>query len=231
MLYKINSIKDYALNAIDGQIGKVNQFYFDDVSWEIRYAVVDTGKKTDPTDNWFTGRQVLLPPANIKAISAVKQMLDTNLTRKEIEESPATITDRPVSKQTEEGGYNALGWPVSWYGPEEPSKPWDPNLRSTKEVTGYHVQALDGELGHIEDFILDDVTWTVRYLILDTRNWWPGKKVLIAPPWIKEVCWEESKVYVTLTREQIQQAPEFISDELLTPDYEAALSEYYGGKV
>lgn len=228
MLHRTDLLKSYAINAVDGQMGKVNHFYFEDEDWAVRYAVVDTGKKLDPTDNWFTGRQILLPPEKIGAILVSNQLLTTSLTRKEIEESPSTLTDRPVSKQSDEGNYNSLGWPISWYAPDEPSKPWDPHLRSTKVVAGYHIQALDGELGHVEDFIIDDETWTIRYLIINTRNWWPGKKVLISPRWIKEVRWDESKVYVNLSREQIQSAPEFTDELALGRDYEAELFTYYG---
>ncbi|WP_395141763.1 PRC-barrel domain containing protein, partial [Armatimonas sp.] len=189
-------------------------------------AVVDTGKKLDPTDNWFTGRQILLPPSKIGAVLVSSQLLTTTLTRKEIEESPTTMSDRPVAKQSEEGNYNALGWPVSWYAPDEETKPWDPHLRSTKEVTGYHVQSLDGEIGHVADFIMDDVTWTIRYWVIATRNWWPGKKVLLLPQRIQEIYWDESKVNVSLFRSQIQSAPEFTDSLELTPDYETVLADY-----
>jgi uncharacterized protein YrrD len=229
MLHLASTLESYALNALDGQMGKVNHFYFDDESGAIRYAVVDTGKKLDPTDNWFTGRQILLPPTKIDAIFANRQLLTTTLTRKEIEESPTTMSDRPVSKQSDEGGYNVLGWPVSWYAPDEETRPRDPHLRSTREVAGYHVQALDGEIGHVEDFVIDDATWTIRYWVIATRNWWPGKKVLIAPQWVQEIYWDEAKVVVSRSRSQIQAAPEFTDILELTPEYETALAEHDAG--
>src|SRR5512133_1628062 len=91
-------------------------------------------------------------------------------------------------------------------------KTWDPHLRSTHEVSGYHIQALDGEIGHVEDFIIDDETWTIRYLVVDTRNWWPGKKVLVSPHWIENVSWSESKIYVDLPLEVIKQSPEYTEE-------------------
>jgi uncharacterized protein YrrD len=208
MLHLASTLESYALNAADGQIGRVNHFYFDDQSGAIRYAVVDTGKKLDPTDNWFTGRQILLPTAKIGAVLATSQLLTTTLTRREIEESPTTLSDRPVAKQSEEGNYNVLGWPVSWYAPEEETKPWDPNLRSTKVVTGYHVESLDGEIGHIADFVIDDSDWTIRHWVVATRNWWPGKKVLLLPTQIQSINWDSSIVTVSLFRSQVQNAPE-----------------------
>lgn len=103
---------------------------------------------------------------------------------------------------------------------------WDPNLRSTAEVTGYHLEAQDGEIGHIEDFIIDDETWAVRYLVVDTKNWWCGKHVLVSPQWIDDVSWEESKVCIGLSREIIKQSPEY-EPESLNRDYETKLFRHY----
>ena len=111
--------------------------------------------------------------------------------------------------------------------PLKSEKAWDPHLRSTHDVSGYHIQATDGEIGHVEDFIIDDETWAIRYLIIDTRNWWPGKKVLISPQWIERVSWSESKVFVNLSRETIKQSPEYTEESLLTRDYETGLHRHY----
>ena len=100
-------------------------------------------------------------------------------------------------------------------------------MRSTHQVTDYHIQASDGEIGHVEDFIIDDETWAIRYLIVDTRNWWPGKKVLLSPQWIESVSWEEGKVYVDLLRETIRQSPEYTEGSLLTREYETGLHRHY----
>ena len=135
---------------------------------------------------------------------------------------------------------DVLGWPIHvgayayivrdpeiWRESTQDEKAWDPNLRSTHDVSGHHIQAADGEIGHVEDFIIDDDTWAIRYLIVDTRNWWPGKKVLISPKWIERVSWSESKVFVNLTRETIKQSPEYTEESLLTRDYETALHRHY----
>jgi sporulation protein YlmC with PRC-barrel domain len=106
-------------------------------------------------------------------------------------------------------------------------KAWDPHLRSTHDVSGYHIQAADGEIGHVEDFIIDDETWAIRYLVVDTRNWWPGNKVLISPKWIERVSWNESKVFVNLTREKIKHSPEYTEESLPTRDYETKLHRHY----
>jgi hypothetical protein len=103
-------------------------------------------------------------------------------------------------------------------------------LRSTHAVSGYHIQALDGEIGHVEDFIIDDETWAIRYLMVNTHNFWPGRKVLISPQWIENVSWGESKVFVNLSRDAIKLSPEYTEDFLITRDYETELHRHYNRK-
>jgi uncharacterized protein YrrD len=239
MLSKAKTLKGYKLNSLDGEIGKVKEFYFDDRHWTIRYLVADTG-------NWLTGRQVLISPYALVAVIREKQHIGIDLTKKQIEDSPSLNSDKPVSRQFEEEYYGYYGWPMYWGGPyvwgsspyvvrdrekwkkaNQGGKAWDSHLRSTHDVSGYHIQAADGEVGHVEDFIIDDETWAIRYLIIDTRNWWPGKKVLVSPQWIERVSWSESKVFVNVSRETIKQSPEYTEESLLTRDYETGLHRHY----
>jgi hypothetical protein len=111
--------------------------------------------------------------------------------------------------------------------PTQGKNAWDPHLRSTNAVQGYNIQALDGEIGHVEDFLIDGETWAIRYLVVDTRNWWPGKKVLVSPQWIESVDWSESKVIVNLSREAIKNSPEYTEESLLTREYETGLYQHY----
>jgi uncharacterized protein YrrD len=243
MLHKVKTLQGYTLNSLDGEIGQVSEFYFDDRHWAIRYLVVDTG-------NWLTGRQVLISPYALVAAVCEEHRIAVDLTRKQIEDSPSLNCDKPVSRQYEDDYYRYYGWPMYWDGPymwgnypylardsESGSecttgeKQWDPHLRSTHSVHGYHLQASDGEIGHIDDFIIDDDTWAIRYLIVDTRNWWPGKKVLISPQWIERVSWEESKVFVKLSLETIKGAPEYLEETAITRGYEKRLYEHYKTKI
>ncbi|MGD0883540.1 MAG: PRC-barrel domain-containing protein [Thermodesulfovibrionales bacterium] len=240
MLNKAKTLKGYSLQNTDGEtMGKVKEFYFDDHHWTIRYLVADTG-------NWLTGRQVLISPYALVAVNSDTHDIVTDLTKKQIEDSPSLNSDKPVSRQFEETYYGYYGWPPYWGGPymwgyypyivrdrekwreaHQGEKAWDPHLRSTHDVSGHHIQASDGVIGHIEDFIIDDETWAIRYLIIDTRNWWPGKKVLVSPQWIERVSWQESKVFVNLSRETIKHSPEYTEESLLTRDYEAMLHRHY----
>jgi len=240
MLHKAGTLKGYKLGGLDGEAGKVEEFYFDDRFWAVRYLVADTGE-------WLTGRQVLIAPHVLGAVNTKEQAVAVNLTQEQIELSPALSRDEPVSRQYQESYYRYYGMPIYWGGrymwgmqpfllrdstkwekeSRESEEKWDPNLRSTRDVTGHHIEASDGDIGHVEDFIIDDETWAIRYLVIDTRNWWPGKHVLISPKWIERISWDDQKVYVNVQLESIKQAPEYTEDSLPSRDYEAALHEHY----
>jgi uncharacterized protein YrrD len=242
MLSKAKTLKGYKMQSLDGEIGKVKEFYFDDRHWTIRYLVAETG-------NWLVDRQVLISPYALVAVNQEDQNIAIDLTKKQIENSPSLDSDKPVSRQFEQAYFGYYGLPMywggpyswgaypyvvrdreKWRGPTPGGKAWDHHLRSTQAVTGYDIEALDGEIGHVEDFIIDDETWAIRYLIVDTHNWWPGKKVLVSPQWIERVSWGERKVFVNLSREIIKQSPEYTEESLLTRDYEIGLHGHYNRK-
>lgn len=239
MLTKSKILEGFKLHGIDGEVGKVKEFYFDDHHWTIRYLVADTG-------NWIESRKVLISPYALTAVNKEEESITVDLTKEQIENSPSLDTDKPVSKQFEELYNEYYEWPMYWNGPlvwgaysnlersrvketevNPGGKPWNPNLRSTSTVNGYNIQASDGEIGHIDDFIIDDLTWEIRYLVIDTVNWWPGKKVLISPRWIERVSWDQSKVFVHLSREAIKKTPEYNEDVLITRDYEVEMYQHY----
>jgi len=239
MLHKAKILKGYKLDSLDGEFGAVKEFYFDDQHWTIRYLVAST-------EGWLTSRLVLISPYALLGAIKAEQHLAVDLTKKQIEDSPPLSEDKPVSRQFEQSYYGYYGYPVYWNGPfswgaypypvrnPEPlqqstpgEEPGDPHLRSTDAVSGYEIQAKDGELGHVEDFIIDDETWAIRYLVVATRNWWPGKKVLVSPQWIERVSWKESKVFVNLSRQAIKESPEYTEEALITRDYETGLHGHY----
>lgn len=240
MLDKVKTLKGYKLDGLDGEIGKVEEFFFDDQHWTIRYLVADTG-------NWLMERQVLISPYALISVIREKKHITVNLTKKQIEDSPPLSSNMPVSRQFEEAYHEYYKWPMYWGGPYmwgyypdivSDRKKWketsamgtkgmDHHLRSTHDASGHHIQAGDGEIGHVEDFIIDDKTWAIRYLIIDTRNWWPGKKVLVSPKWIERVSWNDSKVFVNLSRVTIKESPEYTEESLLTRDYESRLHDHY----
>lgn len=238
MLHSIKDLHGHTLEAIDGRIGHVHAFYFDDNTWRVRYVVVDTG-------TWLPGRRVLISPTALGHISTETHQLTVNLSREQIEHSPDIDTDQPVSRQHEMALHEYYEWPVYWgalgsvgagaaalpppvIADAEASEQADPTLRSTEEVIDYYIHARDGDLGHLADFLVDDENWTIRYLVIDTRNWWPGKKVLVTPQWITEVSWGEAKVYVDLTQEEIKNSPAFDPSVAIDRSYEEQLFDHYG---
>nr|MBA3477274.1 PRC-barrel domain-containing protein [Lautropia sp.] len=233
--------------------GYVKEAYFDDDVWTIRYLVVDTG-------TWLTGRKVLISPYSIKTPLTEGNLLDVNLTRDQIKDSPDIDTHKPVSRQHERDYLTYYGYPSYWemggvWGTMDyPLFPYvedlkkdalaaehqrpaasgkaaarneeDSHLRSTADVTGYDIHASDGSIGHVDDFIFDDETWTIRYLVVDTVNWWPGgKRVLIATRWSDSIDWEQREVTTSLSRETIKNSPEYDSSRLLDRQYEEKLHE------
>ena len=242
VLIKAKTLNGYKLASLDGEIGKVKEFYFDDRHWTIRYLVAETG-------SWLASRKVLISPYALNGAIESEKDISVNLTKKQIEKSPSLDRHKPVSRQFEDDYYGYYGWPTYWSGTSvwgdnlfierdrnkwgsftKGAKAWDRHLRSTHEVTGYHLQALDGEIGHVEDFIIDDENWTIRYLVVGTKNWWPGKMVLVSPQWIERVSWEESKLFTNLSRQTIKESPEYTEASLLTRDYEIGMHHHYDRK-
>jgi hypothetical protein len=245
MLRSVTHLQGFTLRATDGEIGKIDHFYFDDESWAIRYLVVNAG-------SWLEGRQVLISPIAVGQTHWESKQLDVKLTKKQVEDSPNIDMHKPVSRQHESEYLGYYGYPFYWEGPylwgsiTDPAGmaiqrsivkkasstkvekgPADSHLRSTKEVTSYHIEATDGEIGHVENFIIDNHTWAIQYLEVTTRNWLPGKKVLISPYWIDRVSWAESKVYVDLSRESIKNGPEYSESMSVSREYEHKLWDHY----
>jgi hypothetical protein len=239
-------LQNFVIHATDGELGYVHELYFDDETWAIRYLTVDTG-------GWLGGRRVLISPFSIVRTDWDARRLDVALTKKQVEDSPNIDTHRPVSRQHEAAYLGYFGFPYYWGGPflwgtayyptgvavSETSsaesvadriakESADSHLRSTGAVTGYHIEATDGDIGHVDGFVVDDETWAIRYMEVATRNWLPGKKVLVSPAWIERVSWIDSRVRVGLSREAIKGAPEYDEFGPITREYENRLYLHYG---
>lgn len=239
MLRTVKSLQGHRLRAADGELGKVKEFYFDDADWVVRYLVADTG-------NWLTGRRVLISPRSLGKPTGSDDVLPVSLTRQQIEHCPSISADKPISRQYEVEIHTHYGLAPYWAAhtppPIELARPpaagggggtatmpaTDTHLRSSREVTGYHIEASDDEIGHVDDFIIDTDDWPIRYMVVDTRNWLPGKKVLISPGWIKSVDWVDQVVRVDMTRDQVKGSPPFNPEACVNREYELRLYDYYG---
>jgi hypothetical protein len=237
-------LKGFSLRSREGEIGEVTDLYFDNLHWQVRYFVVRTG-------TWLKHRLVLLSPESIQAPEWSNRVLPTSLDREAIRRSPDWESDRPVSRQYEEVLRKHYSWPVYWGGvgaggpfPIPPPLPaetdanaaedlsdeleGDPHLFSVNAFVGHHVQATDGEIGHVDDLLIDDDRWIVRYLVVDTRNWWPGKKVILSPWWASGVDWPARRIDMDLKRAAIKSSPPYDPDAVMTVEASGELHDYYG---
>jgi PRC-barrel domain len=245
MLWNASLINGYAIEASDGPLGTVSDFLFEDASWMIRWLVVDTG-------NWLSGRKVLLPPSVLGQPDAGPRQFPVKLTMQQVKDSPDVDTDRPVSRQLEIHVYDYYGWDPYWgsgymsggalppppflsgsgprdlVGVDVPRNHGDPHLRSIEAVTGYHIHATDGEIGHVEDFLVDDAGWSVRYVAVDTRNWWPGKKVLISPRSVREFDWPNRLMHLDVDRQKVKDSPAYDPTKTVDQAYEERFYNHYG---
>jgi len=153
------------------------------------------------TGSWLSDRLVVVPSSALHPADQNNRIIPVDLDKQDIERGASPPTG-PASKHP-------------------------PHLRGMYAMTGCHIHAADGEFGHVEDFVIDDESWKIRYLIIDTRNWWPGKRVLMSPQWVERVNWTEAKISVALPREMIEQAPAYTADAPITREYETALYRYY----
>jgi len=104
----------------------------------------------------------------------------------------------------------------------------DPALRSANEVVGYHIQASDGQIGHVEDILVEDEDWSIHYLVADTKNWWPGRKVLISPLTVREIDWSDRQVRLGTDRQKVKDSPAYDPSTTVDPIYENSFRKHYG---
>jgi len=221
MLRQIRELGTYRLHAMDGDIGHLEQFYFDDRDWKITYFVVDIG-------TWLHGKKVLMSPSAIIGVDAPTKTINAAFTKQQVQESDDVGTHKPEGLEQPHDYSLYLGLPYYLeLNALNDSEAYDDHLRSSRVVSRYHVMAVDGEIGQIEDGIVEDQTWTIQYLVSTVGHWWSAKKVLLPTEWILWVSAAESNAYVSLTRNNIATAPAFDPDRPLTGDHEIALYNHY----
>ena len=238
MLPNVRDLRGYAIRAIDGLIGHVDDVYFDDENWSIRYLVINTG-------NWLSGRKVLISPIALGHAGWMARQLPVSMTRAQVERSPDIDTAKPVSRHDEAEIFMHYGYSYYWTGEglwgmdvyqrdllsqagggeawqtqlrRSASSPDECHLRSSTAVIGHHVEASDGGIGHVVDLLFDDHTWEIRYLLVKTRNRLRGRRVLVEPRAISRVSWSEGTVFVDKSRQEIEDAPAYEAMALERPE-------------
>lgn len=227
----INSLIHYSIGATDGLIGEAEEFYFDDESWKIRYLVVKTG-------SWLAERKVLISPNAIAKQSWQNGFFPVLLTKQQVQHSPDIDTEKPVSRLQETALYGHYQWENYWGSgfyaggslgvsmpfpsidrevliePDKDKISGDDNhLRSTETITGYHIHATDGEVGHVNDFIINDQTWQIKALVVDTHNWFGGKKVVIPVTQVGKIEWSDNLVFLAISKAAVDQSQLFEEDK------------------
>ncbi|MFO7913855.1 MAG: hypothetical protein R6V15_17005 [Desulfotignum sp.] len=249
MLRSANEIIGYKLHVEEEKFGTCEDLLFDDRWWTVRHIVANTG-------NWLVGKLVLVSPLMIATPDWNTRSLFLSVSKEAVENCPDLSEDEPVSREHEKKFFRHYGYPYYWAGaglwgpstypaavepvttgpatdPEEETEQTEAgeenHLRSFKEVKGYFIKASDGDIGHVQDFILDDETWALRYVVVDTRNWLPGgKKVMLSLNWAKSVNWEDSTFEMDLTTKAIENGPEFDPTMPVNLETETRLYDYYG---
>jgi hypothetical protein len=236
MFHETKDLRGFAIHAADGYIGDVHDFLFDDQTWMIRYLVVDTS---------MFGRRVLISPsAVLDEPDLFSREIRVLLTREQVKKSPDLDTDAPVSRIKEREISSYYGWPFYWdtsmsagyiaaySGPniavnEAGQDASGTHLRSVLEIRGYGIHAIDGHIGHADEFIFNK-KWGIEYLVVDTKHWLPGKKVLVAVSWIRNLSWGEQEITVDLPKQQIKDSPPYDWTIPLERKYQESLHSHYG---
>ncbi|MEO6877140.1 MAG: PRC-barrel domain-containing protein [Gemmatimonadaceae bacterium] len=247
MLRSLRDLEKYAVSATDGDLGHVGDFLTDDQQWAVRYLVVESG-------GLIGRRHVLISPISFGRADWATQRFHLTLTLDQIKSSPDIDTEQPVSRQRERDYLGYFGYPSYWgqaalWGmgtypawlagstpydapPTAPTEPaGDVHLRSANELRGYHIHGSDGAIGHVDDFVLDDESWAIRFLVIDTSAWWFGKKVLVSPYWADSVHWNDRTIHLDISRALVQGSPEWNPDAPVNRELEQRLYDYYGRPV
>ncbi len=251
MFWNAISLRGLVVEATDGDIGTVSDLLFDDHSWTTRWLIVETG-------SWFSSRKILLPLSALGKPDEQRRRFTVRITRQQVKDSPDIDTDLPVSRHREAHVYNYYDLNPYWTsgfapmsnamatpfvlpfvrddvepryqnsGTDAVQLDGDPHLRSVHAMIGYHIAATDGEIGHVEDFLIDDESWQLCYMTVDTKNWLPGERVLLPIRLIQEISWFTKIIKVQISREKVKGSPPY--DPKITSDisFNERSHQYFG---
>ncbi|WP_188456560.1 PRC-barrel domain-containing protein [Virgibacillus oceani] len=228
MMYYTSELKDYRIDATDGEMGKIQDLYFDDHSWAIRYAIIDTRK-------WLPGRNVYLSPTSFVKLNEMEKLVEVSYDKGTIRNSPSIPDNQPLTRDTESTLTGYYGWSRYWFGTmlwgaqDRPFAPFadhaserseftnelqsyentEYDLRSEADAIGMKVHASDGKLGVIDDMIVDDEYWKIRYLVLKSAEVPVETYYLLEADSIQSADWLEKDIYVDYTVDSLKQRKRF----------------------
>lgn len=251
MLQVISALNGFAIEASDGRLGTVVDFLFDDSNWRVRWLVVDCG-------TWLRGRKVLIHPSAISGTRLEDRRFEVNLTMAQVNESPDWSLDRPVSRQMESRLFGYYGWDPLWDAPylggtpgamatpllappdfkfqmaedirleREGTVEEDAHLRGFQEIVGYHLHASDGDIGHVENMMLDASDWSLPYFVVDTSNWWFGERVLMSVVAVTSIEWTDRRIHLDISKDQVKSSPKWDPLVAFNEFYAKTLHHHYG---
>ena len=254
MLRHESEITGYAIHAKDGLIGTVSDFLFNDATWLVRWLVIDTGnwlpgRKVLLPPSALAAVNHMGRQFSVKLTKQqVKECPEVESDRPVSRQVETNIYDYyGWSPYWGNGSYlGMVGYGGGYMGGPAATRPSlelmqrekeiddahrskdDPALRSANEVVGYHIHASDGEIGHVEDFLVEDDDWSIHYLVVDTMNWWPGKKVLISPMSVRKIEWADRRVNLGADRQKVKDSPAYDPSTAVDPIYERNFRNHYG---
>jgi len=248
-LHTFKKLDGIQVQTGDAAVGKVKDIFFDDKTWAIRYFVVDTG-------NWLARNRVLVSPIFLEPFSWDAKNVPVRLSLEQLEKCPPIESDKPISRQYESSYFAYYNISPYWHGsglwgayhyPHElrrhqypvesqqvnlqstPStKQGDPHLRSAKEIKGYGINAMDGEFGRVHDFIFDTETFTIRYFVIKTIDFFTSRKALVSPRWVSSIDWVQQRIDLSFRMDTIKSAPVYEADEPPSRQLEMETHRHYG---
>jgi hypothetical protein len=222
MLRRTSAFTGYTIEASDGAVGSISDILFEDQTWKLRWFVINTGA-------WLIGRKVLIHPSALQRPDIRQRAFPISLTKAQVEASPDLSSDQPVSRQVDQDlsdyyglgsfwddGYSGgLGLGVLGDGMSQATATRSPKtleaddhqLLSIAAITGFQIHALDGDIGHLDDFLVEDESWTIESAVVATKNWGLGRRVLISPTDIQATNFQAQYVPINLTRYKIKCSP------------------------
>ena len=253
MLWNSTAIIGYSLHATDGHIGTVNDILFEDAHWSARWLVADTGAWLPGRKVLIPVSELGAPDRALSTFPVkltkdqIKNSPDSDTHKSVSRQHEVNIYEFYDLEPYWGGGLYALSnaMAVPFRAPPPPALhpktevlsaavavapvalEDDQHLHSVEAVIGYHIHATDGEIGHAADFLIDDETWEIRYIKADTRNWWPGQRVLISPDSVVKISWLERFIHVNVDKEKVKESPPYHDDITVDGVYDEKLRAYY----
>ncbi|MQA29204.1 MAG: hypothetical protein GEU82_05100 [Luteitalea sp.] len=178
MLHRDRRLKGTLVRGTDGDLGVVEGLYFDEKDWTVRHLIIGRDKA-------LKEGSVLVSPTSIRPNWNIAMLV-------------ANIGQREIRDSAEVGGDADL----------RPTRPASGQTRNTDQLMGFHLKATDGDIGHVDDLLIDEASWRICYLVVDTSNWIGGKWVAVVPSVLRSIDWTDRTIEVAITRDEVKRSPE-----------------------